>query len=113
MALREVQLDITYEGLCVPNAYLMDIVVDQKVIVEVRTVDRFIDAHLAQLNSYLYFAGIEVGLLFNFRIWPLKQDGFKRVINTRSNRCGMAGVLTAAASSRGRMDFRSKRRLNR
>ena len=39
--LREVRLDITYEGLCVPNAYLMDLVVDERVVVEAKAIERF------------------------------------------------------------------------
>ena len=81
--LREVHLDITYAGLCIPNAFIMDLVVDEKVVVEAKTVERFNDAHFAQLNSYLQFSGLEVGLLLNFRIWPLKEGGIKRVVNTR------------------------------
>jgi GxxExxY protein len=83
-ALQEVRLDITYEGLCIPNAYVMDIVVDDKVVVEAKTVDRFCEAHFAQLNSYLRFSGLEVGLLLNFRVWPLREGGIKRVVNTHS-----------------------------
>jgi len=83
-AMQEVRLDITYEGLCIPNAYIMDLVVDEKVIVEIKTVDRFSDAHFAQLNSYLRFSKLEVGLLLNFRIWPLREGGIKRVINTHT-----------------------------
>jgi len=47
-------------------------------------VDRFNDVQLAQLNSYLRFSNLEVGLLLNFRIWPFKDGGIKRVINARS-----------------------------
>ena len=60
----------------------MDLVVDDHVIVEIKTVDRFSDAHFAQLNSYLRFSKLEVGLLLNFRTWPLREGGIKRVINT-------------------------------
>jgi GxxExxY protein len=83
-ALQEVRLDITYEGLCIPNAYSMDFVVDDKVVVEAKTTERFMDAHFARLDSYLQFPGMEVGLLLNFRNWPLKEGGIKRVINSRT-----------------------------
>lgn len=62
----------------------MDLVVDDKVIVETKTSDRFNEAHFAQLNSYLRFSTLEVGLLLNFRIWPLREGGIKRIINTRT-----------------------------
>ena len=82
--LREVHLDITYEGLCIPNAFIMDLVVDDQVVVEAKTVERFNDAYFAQLNSYLQFSGLEVGLLLNFRIWLLKDGGIKRVVKSRT-----------------------------
>jgi GxxExxY protein len=80
----EVRLDITFEGLCVPNAYIMDLVVDDKIVVEIKTVDRFCDAHFAQVTSYLRFSGLAVGLLLNFRAWPLKDGGIKRIIHAPS-----------------------------
>jgi len=82
-ALREVHLDITYKGLCVENAYIMDIVVDHKVVVEAKAIAKFSDADFAQLNSCLHFANFEVGLLINFHNWPLKDGGIKRLVNTK------------------------------
>ena len=64
-ALREVHLDITYEGLCVPNSYIMDIVVDDKVVVEAKAIEKFSDVNFAQLNSYLHFSSFEAGMLLN------------------------------------------------
>jgi len=81
--LREGRLDLTYKGMCVPKVYSMDMVVDDSVLVEAKTVERFSDANHAQLNSYLHFSNFEVGLLLNFRNWPLKDGGIKRLINTR------------------------------
>lgn len=81
--LREVYLDIEWEGLLVERVYRMDLVVDDKVVVEAKAVDKLIDAFYAQVNTQLRFSGIEVGLLLNFRQWPLKEGGIKRVIHTR------------------------------
>lgn len=61
----------------------MDLIVDDKVLVEAKTVERLVDVHYAQVNSYLRFSGLELGLLLNFRTWPLKDGGIRRVI--RSN----------------------------
>jgi len=82
-ALREVHLDITDKGLCVENAYIMDLVVDHKVVVEAKAIAKFSDADFAQLNSCLHFANFEVGLLSNFHTWPLKDGGIKRLVNTK------------------------------
>ena len=82
--LREVYLDIEWEGLLVERAYRMDLVVDDLVVVEAKTVDQLVDAIFAQVNTQLRFSGFEVGLLLNFRQWPLKEGGIKRVIHTRT-----------------------------
>jgi GxxExxY protein len=82
--LREVFLDIEWEGLLVERAYRMDLVVDERVVVEAKTVEKLVDANFAQLNTQLRFSGFEVGLLLNFRQWPLKEGGIKRVVHTKS-----------------------------
>jgi GxxExxY protein len=81
--LREVRLDVTYQDLYIPNAYVLDLVVDGKVVVEGKTVDCLKDVHVGQVNSHLRFSELEVGLLLNFRAWPLK-EGLKRVVNTKT-----------------------------
>lgn len=53
-------------------------------VLEAKTVERFNAAHFAQLNSYLRFSGLEMGLLLNFRVWPLKEGRIKRVINSHT-----------------------------
>ena len=50
-ALLEVHLDITYGGLCVPNAYIMDLVGDNKVVVEAKAIEKFLEADFAQLDG--------------------------------------------------------------
>lgn len=79
----QVPLSIVYEGLQLPGAYRMDVVVDGKVVVEIKTADRLSDLHPAQLLSYLRFSGLEVGLLLNFWSWPLKDGGIKRLVHSR------------------------------
>ncbi|WP_306601003.1 GxxExxY protein [Geothrix sp. 21YS21S-2] len=73
----------TYKELCVENAYIMDIEVDHKVVVEAKAIAKFSEADFAQLNSCLHFANFEVGLLINFHNWPLKDGGIKRLVNTK------------------------------
>jgi len=79
---QEVPLEVRYEGLVLPQAYRMDLVVDSKLVVELKTVERLSPAHEAQLLTYLRFSGNRVGLLFNFWSWPLKDGGIKRLIHT-------------------------------
>lgn len=80
----EVALTISYEALSIPNAYRMDIVVDAQVVLELKTVEKLLPVHEAQLASYLRFSGHAVGLLLNFWTWPMRAGGIKRVINSRS-----------------------------
>ena len=60
--------------------YRMDIVVDNSVILEVKTVERLIAIHDAQLLSYLKLSGMRVGLLMNFHA-PTLKSGLKRIVN--------------------------------
>jgi GxxExxY protein len=59
------EVDVFYDGvLC--GEYRLDLLVDGKVVVELKAVDSLIDSHLAQMISYLKATGLEVGLLLNF-----------------------------------------------
>jgi GxxExxY protein len=82
--LSQVPLDIQYDDLRIEGAYRMDLLVDDVVIVELKTVDHLLDLHHAQVFSYLRFSGKEVGLLLNFWSWPLKDGGIKRIVRTRT-----------------------------
>ena len=58
----------------------MDLVVDEKVIVEIKSVDRLASIHEAQLFSYLFLSGCKIGLLINFNVKMLKH-GIRRLVN--------------------------------
>ena len=58
----------------------MDIVVEEKVVVEVKAVERLIPVHEAQLLSYLKLGNRPVGLLLNFHK-PVLKNGLKRIVN--------------------------------
>lgn len=76
----QVSLPLHYEELEIPNAFRLDLVIDNCVVVELKSVNSFNDAHHAQLKTYLRFSGHVVGLLINFAAWPLKNGGIKRVL---------------------------------
>jgi GxxExxY protein len=80
---RQVALDITYGDIQVPGAYRVDLLVDDLVVLELKTVERLTDFHEAQLLTYLRFSGKRIGLLLNFWRWPLKDGGIKRILNPR------------------------------
>jgi GxxExxY protein len=73
-------LPIIYEQLRIENAYRLDLIVEERVIVEVKAVDAINGLHQAQLLTYLKLAACKVGLLINFNVRLLK-DGLKRIIN--------------------------------
>ncbi|HJV90031.1 MAG TPA: GxxExxY protein [Holophagaceae bacterium] len=77
----EVMLDLQYDELLIERAYRLDLLIEGKVVVELKTLDRLLDVHQAQLQTYLRFSNHRLGLLLNFWRWPLKDGGIKRVIN--------------------------------
>jgi GxxExxY protein len=79
----EVHLDITFEGLLIPDSYMIDLLVDDIVVVEAKTVERLTAIHQAQVLTYLRLSGKEVGLLLNFWACPLKDGGIQRLVLSR------------------------------
>ena len=69
---------LTYRGKPLASTYRIDLIVDNRVIVEVKAVDKLARVHLAQMLSYLHHTGLRVGLVLNFNEVILR-DGVKRV----------------------------------
>jgi GxxExxY protein len=81
---REKKLPIQYEGLRLDYGYRIDLLVNNKLVIELKTVDEFTDVHFAQVLTYLKLGQYPVGLLINFRV-PLLKLGIKRFANTYGN----------------------------
>ena len=77
---RQKPIDIEFEGQRFPGAFRVDLLVDQRLIVEIRCVDALSNAHLKQLQTYLRLTQQPVGLLINFAGATLK-EGLRRVVN--------------------------------
>lgn len=73
---------VEYNGERIDLGFRPDLIVNDEVIVEIKTVDKFAPIHQAQLLSYLRLAEMERGLLINFHSYALK-DGIKRVSLTK------------------------------
>ena len=73
-------LPVSYKGVKLDCAYRLDLVVEELVIVEIKTVEQLLPIHHAQLLSYLRLSGCVVGLLINFNTRVLR-EGIKRVVN--------------------------------
>lgn len=75
----EQPLPLIYEEVKLECGYRIDILVENRVVVELKTVEAFSDVHTAQVLTYLKLSGCKVGLLLNFYTKSLK-DGIKRLI---------------------------------
>ena len=75
----EVSLGIDYKGIRLASGYRLDIVVENKIIVEVKAVDALAPIHQAQLLTYLRLGGYQLGLLVNFNV-PVLREGIKRLV---------------------------------
>jgi len=73
-------LPIVYRGIKLECAYRLDLMIDNEVIVEIKSVEKLLPIHQAQLLSYLKLSECKVGLLINFNVKMLK-NGIKRVVN--------------------------------
>ncbi len=77
---KEKALPLLYEDVKLDCGYRIDIMVENKVIIEVKSVDALIDIHMAQILTYLKLTNSKIGLLINFNVELLK-NGIKRCIN--------------------------------
>ena len=76
---RQVALPVVYKSVNLNCGYRMDLVVDDRLVVELKTVEKILPVHEAQLLTYLRLSGIRTGLLLNFNTSVLK-DGIKRMV---------------------------------
>ncbi len=77
---RQKAVDIEFEGLFFPAAFRIDILVDETLVLEIKSVESFTRAHAKQLLTYLRLTGQPVGLLLNFSFEAMR-EGIKRLVN--------------------------------
>ena len=73
-------LPLVYQEVKLDAGYRIDLLVENKVIIEIKSVETLADIHLAQILTYLKLSKCKLGLLVNFNVKHLK-NGIKRVIN--------------------------------
>jgi GxxExxY protein len=73
-------LPLIYEDIRLEVGYRLDLLIENKVIVEIKAVEAFTDVHTAQVLTYLKLTGCKLGLLVNFNVALLK-NGVKRLVN--------------------------------
>src|SRR5690606_164265 len=76
----QVVLPVRYKEVKLEAGYRIDLIVENKVIIEVKAVEEFSGVHLAQILTYLRLSDIRLGLLINFNVAKLT-NGLKRVVN--------------------------------
>lgn len=77
---KEKSMPILFEEVALDIGYRMDLLVEGKVVVELKSVEKLKDIHFAQTLTYLKLGNYKLGLLINFNV-PLLKLGLKRVIN--------------------------------
>ncbi|MFY8187156.1 MAG: GxxExxY protein [Flavobacterium sp.] len=77
---KEKPMPIIYKDVKLDHGYRIDLLVNNKVVIEIKTVEQFTDVHTAQVLTYLKLGNYKLGLLLNFYVTTLK-NGIKRVIN--------------------------------
>ena len=77
---RQKPIPLVYRGVRLECGFRCDILVENKLILEVKAVEAFNDVHLAQVLTYLKLSNVRLGLMINFNVSKLA-DGLKRVVN--------------------------------
>ena len=77
---RQTALPLVYEDIQLEIGYRIDLIVDNCVIVEIKSVEALKDVHHKQLLTYLKLSGMKLGLLINFNV-PTLKDGIVRIVN--------------------------------
>jgi len=77
---RQIGVDVYHDGKLIGEGFRADIIVENKVIIEIKSVEKIIPVHLKQLRTYLRITNLKLGMLFNFNCELIK-DGMHRVVN--------------------------------
>ena len=77
---RQVPIDLVDEGQTFPAAFKIDLLIEDSIIVEIKSVERLAPVHEKQLMTYLRLTSLQAGLLINFNTALLK-DGVRRIVN--------------------------------
>lgn len=77
---KEAALPVIYDEVKLECGYRIDLWIERKVIIEVKSVEALNDIHMAQILTYLKLSDNKLGYLLNFNV-PLMKDGIRRVVN--------------------------------
>jgi len=77
---RQVPIDLTYDGIAIPNAFRIDLLVDDRVLIELKSSETTAPVHAKQVITYLRLMGLTHGFVMNFGT-PTFRDGIRRLMN--------------------------------
>jgi GxxExxY protein len=77
---KQKSLPLIYKDVKLDAGYRLDLLVEDKVVIELKSVEALNDVHVAQVITYLKLSGCKLGLLMNFNVLRLV-DGLKRIVN--------------------------------
>lgn len=72
-------MPIVYKEMKLNHGYRMDLLVEERIVIETKTVEAITDVHMAKILTYLKLGGYKLGLLMNFNVYMMK-DGIKRYV---------------------------------
>lgn len=81
---RQMPIPLSYKGIVIEVAFRADLIVQDRVLVELKAIETVLSVHKAQVLSYIRETGHQVGLLINFHV-PRLVDGVTRLLNDRTN----------------------------
>jgi GxxExxY protein len=73
----QLNLPVSYKGMLLDCGYKVDLLVDQRLVIELKSVEKLLPIHDAQLLTYMRLGGWQIGLLINFNV-PVLKDGIRR-----------------------------------
>lgn len=77
---KEKPMPIVYKDIRLDHGYRIDLLIENKVVIEIKSVDALMDVHEAQMITYLKLGDYRLGLLINFNV-PLLKNGIRRYVN--------------------------------
>ncbi len=94
---RQKPVDIQYEDMRFPAAFRIDLMVDDRLIIEIKCTDQLSKAHAKQLLTYLRLTGQPVGLILNFAGETMK-EGVRRLVNNHETASANPSALSASSA---------------
>ncbi len=91
---RQLEVPVFYKGVSLSQAMRLDLLVDNTMVIELKSVDAILPIHKAQLLSYLRLSNRQVGLLINFNTPQLKQ-GIHRVVNSHNKNSASSALSSS------------------